>query len=176
MVENFGFEIESVNLSNLIRKSKKLKSLPETITDAGIYLSDFKKLQKIIEKRISEILFKKNLIASDYFLCSIYIANLISETVKNPPKSWYSIDYIFEIKDEDDYLPWKRAGDVCFLICSVFVGRSNRRIMRTDDYVAMGRSFYSNYYRKGNKEIGYMMSNKYMPMMHITREALKKPF
>jgi hypothetical protein len=158
-----------MDLSEMIKEAKKLQALPDLMSEKGIYISDFKNLQKFIEKEINEILFQRKLFSSSYFLCGSYISCLISETVKTPPESWYGIDYL--IKNQE-----KKAGDIYFLICSLFTGRANRKLMKFQDYVDLGRSSYSSYYRKENKPIGYLMSVNYKDMAEITGQCFKNPF
>ncbi len=155
---------------------KLLEGVPEMKIHDNLYLSDFKGLRKFIVKEISGILFKKKLLGLEYYYCNLYIASLITETAKKNPESWFAIDYVSKIDSEDSFWPWKQAADICFLIYSLFIKRSNKGLMKFHDYVSMGTSFYLNYSRAAKNEIGCMMSNNFIQMAQVTREAIKNPF
>jgi len=155
-----------MDLSELMKQAQEIQSLPEKVTSSGLYLSDFAGLNKFIKKEISKKLFQEKLFDSGYFLCGLYIADLISETAKKTPDKWYGIDYLID----DEY---KKGGDLCFLICTLFSGRAERCMMKMNDYMVMGQSFYSIYYRKENKEIGYLMSIHYPIMTEIIKQAFR---
>ncbi len=175
-MNGFNYEVSTERIINLQKDLKFLEGVPEMKISNNLYLSDFKGLRKFIVKEISGILFEKNLIDLEYYYCNLYIASLITETAKKNPESWFAIDYVSKVDSEDSFWPWKEAADTCFLICSLFIKRSNKGLMKFNDYVSMGTSFYLNYSGAAKSEIGYMMSNNFIQMAQITREALKNPF
>ncbi len=164
------------SLSELIREIKR-NSLFEKKEDRELISpSTFVKMQQKIENDINNILLQREYIDSDYFLCGKYIAKMISETAQNPPESWYAIDYFSQMKSEEDYIPLKKAGDICFLISSVFTKRANHGLMKPSYYTVMGKNFYYLYYERGKREIGYLMSIKYKTMSQITEEVTRPLF
>jgi len=160
-------------LSELMKEAQRMQKEKERVVGEKLLLADFDELEKMIEKRISGVLITENHLESDFFLCGKYIAKTISSTVKDPLPSFYAIDYLSQVEDMNDYLSWQRAGDVCFLICTVFIGRAHRRTMTLKDYSLLGRNFYHTFYGISGKEIGYLMSAKYDTMSLITRKALE---
>lgn len=158
-------------LSDFFRKIKKEeKILPEKYDD--IFICDFPKLKDVILQNIHNVLFDSSCFNSNYFHCGIYVAGLIAETAENPPKSLYAIDYLSEIKDENDYYGFQKAGDVCFLICSVFTGRCSHGLMTYSSYSRIGKIMYRTFYSKSKKEIAYLMSDNYEDMVKVTRSAI----
>lgn len=170
------FHPEEKNLSELLKSVKNSSLFPEERDDELISPSSFAKMQQKIEGDINKILLQRDYINSDYFLCGNYIAKMITETVQRPPKSWYTIDYLSQINSEEGYIPLKEAGDICFLISSVFTKRANHGLMKPSYYTLMGKNFYYLYYEKGKKEIGYLMSRRYKTMSQITREVTRPLF
>jgi hypothetical protein len=159
-------------LSSLMKEARKnqffIENLPQKIASFG-----FEELEKILRVSIYDVLMKEDCQNSDYFHCGTYVSKMISDTAKNPPKSFYVIDYLSEINDVNDFFAWQQAADVCFLICSIFTGRCNHGLMSYRDYRRMGISLYSTFYSKSKRKIGYMMSDNYQTMVDITRVALK---
>jgi hypothetical protein len=159
-------------LSSLMKEAKENSGFVDSLP-RGIKSFDFNDLEKMLRVSIYDVLINEECQNSDYFHCGTYISKIISTTAKNPPKSFYVIDYLSEIESIDSYLNWKNAADICFLICSIFTGRSNHGFMSYRDYRTMGISLYSTFYSKSKQEIGYLMSCNYQTMVDVTREALK---
>lgn len=167
--EKRGF---SKTLSDLMREAKDNNSFLESIPKE-IFASTFSDLEKILCISINDVLINERCCNSSYFHCGSYVSKIISDSAKNPPSSFYAIDYLSKIKNEKDVLQWQQAADICFLICTIFDGKCNRGLMSYSSYERMGISFYSTYYSKSKKEIGYLMSDNYRTMVDVTREALK---
>lgn len=161
-------------LSRLMKDAQKLQ-VEEELSENGLFLSNFEKMEKSIEKSFSNLLVKNRLLDTSLFLCGKYIAKIITETAENPPESWYTIDYLNEIRDDREYVNWQKAADISFLICTIFTGWANRRMMKQEDYVKIGKSCYYVFYTKSKKEIGYLMSIKYRTLLEMTQEALQPP-
>jgi hypothetical protein len=170
----FPTENKSFNktLSDLMKEAKNNNSFLENIP-MGIITSNFSDLEKIIRISIHSVLINETCCNSDYFHCGTYISKIISDTAKNPPFSFYVIDYLSKIKSKRDILQWQQAANICFLICAIFTGKCNRGLMNYSSYEKMGISLYSTYYSKSKNEIGYLMSDNYKTMVNVTREALK---
>jgi hypothetical protein len=171
-IEEDKEKITNEDLTALLKKAKKQSAQNDFSNFQGNFaLSDFKELKKIVQAKIFDGLFREKLVDSDYFHCGEYIASLITRTAKEPPISWYALDYVSQISEENDYVNWQQAADICFLICSVFIERSEHRAMSHKDYTYMGRMFYQMYFDKSKREIGYLMSYNYKYMARITQNC-----
>lgn len=134
---------------------------------------DFSEMKKVLNSNMCDILFEEKMIDSDFFLCAQYITDMVARTMKEPPYSWYVIDYLFEAnKKESDCEKWRQAADLCFLLCSIFYERTNFRAMKYEDYANMGASFYNMFFYSSKREIGYHMSRNYKSMVSVTQRAL----
>ncbi len=160
------------DLSDLLKKAVVLKkNLPEQ-TD-GVNVVSFKKLRTIFEARISDILIHQRLINTGFFLCGTYIADLLTETVRKIPKSWFAIDYIIEGNEKESPRELKMGANLCFLLCTFFKERTEFRAMTYEDYEKMGIGLFHQFYGMTGKEIGYHMSSQYRVMVRVTDECIK---
>jgi len=184
--QNFKRNVDfEENLTALMREAKKLQKEEEGIKSGTgtIFKSTFAKMERMIERDISDTILQKANINSEYFLCGKYIAKVLAKAAESPPKSLYVIDYLAKVEDEKDYWHWQQAADLCFLICTLFTGRADHRMMKYEDYRRMGKSLYYTFHHKlanhENREqeekdfgIGYSMSVNYETMAQITKHAL----
>ncbi len=159
-------------LSDFLRSNNEGKTNQFFDATDDIILCDFKKLKAILLQNINNVLFDSSCLNSNYFHCGLYVADLITKTVENPPKSFYAIDYLTEIDSDNKYYGFKEAGDICFLICSIFTKRCNHGLMTYKSYSCIGRSMYATFYSKSKKEIGYLMSDNYEDMVRVTKTAI----
>jgi hypothetical protein len=129
-------------------------------------------LKRRIEGVIAEKIIKTRKVSKGLFLCGIYVSQVFTEYLSSSPESWIAVDYIPEAKKLESAFLFKKGGDVCFLICSIFPGRANWRTMNKDYYQKMGETFYHQFYTKTNQEIGYYMSDNFEIMVDITKECV----
>ncbi len=162
------------NLSALLKEAFEVQEKEEKVTNSGIFISDFERMREMIEKEMSKELLEKNALESEFFLCMKYVSKLLSETARQPLFSLYILDYLSKIESKEDHLPFKEAADLCFILCSLFPERTERRMMRWNDYVMMGKSLYGSFYQKSGLDIAYYMSTKYQTIAVIAHNALGK--
>ncbi len=158
-------------LSEIMKSAKKMPKEMELLEEDIAFLG-FKELEKVILFSINNTLLEQGCANSDYFHCGNYISKLIVRSAEAPFESLYAIDYLAQIRDERDYYGFQQAGDLCFLLCSMFTKRCDRRMMRYRDYVQIGKVMYSNFYSKSNKKIAYLMSQYYQEMAEVTKYAI----
>lgn len=132
---------------------------------------DKEALKRMIEAKILEIIINRQKVSVGNFLCSAYIAQILSDLATSQPDSWYVVDYV-----EKSNIPVKcqMAADLCFIYMSVFPERMNRNTMSPNFYKEYGASLYHHYYHLTNRIIGFHMCVKYVEMAEITRQALKR--
>jgi len=157
-------------LTALLKKAVSLKNLSaqqnkETITN----------LTALLQSKMSEIIIERNLISNEYFLCSIYISDLLSSIVnaKNIPKSWFAIDYIIENHTRNNPQIIKQGANACLLICTLFQGRAEIKMMTMKDYLSMGATLFHQFYSQTGAEIGYYMSQEFETMVEVTNECVR---
>ncbi len=162
----------SPDLTSLLKKVAVIKkNLPEP--DNGIRVTSFKKLKGLFEAKIAEILIKRQLIESDFFLCGNYISNLLTDIANKIPKSWFAVDYIIESNTTNSPQILKQGANICFLICTIFKGRSELRAMTYQDYEKIGMGLFHQFYNQTGAEIGFYMSRQYKIMVGVTDECIR---
>lgn len=150
---------------------KLSKSLPEEKEGLGP-INPYPSLKAWLKKRISREILDRRELSSPIFLCGLYASEILGEADSNMQK--YAIDFFEQWADSSDPDHLKKGGDFCFILCSGFPARSNRRTMRMSDYQSLGRGFYQNYYTSTGKPIGYHMSVNFTLMQEIVNAALVK--
>jgi len=165
-----GEKTKGSELTKLLKTAANLQKGAEEITET-IAVMNLKELKRVFETRLSNIILKTNNIGVDFFLCGNYIAALLTDIGKTPPESWYAVDYFLKAADEDKPTALKQGANICFLICAIFPLRSQIRCMKLGDYEAMGKGMYYNYYGQTGAVVAYFMSQKFQPMVEITKEC-----
>lgn len=163
---------ENQDLTHLLKQAVILrKNLPDA--ENGIHVTNIKKLKGLFEAKISEILIKRQFIASDFFLCGTYVSGLLTDIVNKMPKSWFVIDHILESNKTNSPQIIKQGANICFLICAVFKERSELRAMTYSDYEKMGIGLFHRFYSQTGAAIGYYMSRQYKIMVGVTDECIR---
>lgn len=131
-----------------------------------------KNLKKFFSAKIFDVLLKNHVIDTGSFLCGLHVAELLTQTAVNNPKSWFVIDYIMENNRQKNSETLKQGANTCFLICTIFKARSEFRCMSYNDYEKMGKGLYFQFYNQTGKEIGYHMGSQYSLMVKIIDEFM----
>lgn len=168
-----GKKIQEGDLTKLLKMATILRQRVEEIKET-VVIMDFAALKRVFEARLSDIILKNKDIGVDFFLCGNYVAAMLTEIGNTPPESWYAVDYFVKAAAEDKPTALREGANICFLICAVFPLRGRVRCMKLDDYEAMGKSMYYNYYGQTGTIVAYFMSQKFQPMVEITKECLQK--
>jgi hypothetical protein len=102
-------------------------------------LTDVKAVERLFEGQISGVLIDNRLVSEGFFLCGIYIAGILRDFIHFCPESWYAVDYLKAAAEKDNPLFLKNGADICFIVCSLFEGRTNRARRATSK-----KNIYSN--------------------------------
>ncbi len=127
-------------------------------------------LKSFFEKRINSALFERKEIASEKFLCSSYVSDLLANLKHKVPESWYLIDYILEVARKNTQLSIRASADFCFILCSLFPERGNHRLMKLEFYSKTGPSLYYYFFQKTGKLIGRYMGDNFTLMAEVVSE------
>ena len=157
------------DITSLLKEASVLKSL------ANSEKKVITNLPALLQGKMSDVIIKRSLISSEYFLCGIYISKLLLSIMeaKNIPKSWFAIDYICEGNTSKNPQIIKQGANVCLLICTIFQGRAEIKMMTMNDYLKMGATLFHQFYRQTGAEIGYYMSREFDTMVEVTNECIK---
>lgn len=162
------------SLNEFLKRATKLIGKISTRQDSSVIATtrSIGGLKRRMEGMIAKKIIKAKMIDKGLFLCGIYIPQIFVEYLSSSPESWLAVDYSsWAIKRKNAFV-FKKGGDVCFLICSIFPERTNWRTMSADYYQKMGESFYHQFYTESKKEIGYHMSSNFETMVGITKECV----
>jgi hypothetical protein len=135
-------------------------------------VTDPEQFKKWVEGKIGATLIEQQLIDASFFLCAIYIAELLTRTMREFPESWCAVDYRKESVEHENPFALKKGGDMCFLIAAVFPDRGKWRLMDLSYYEKMGAGFYYEFYYQARAEIGYHMGSCFHTMKEVTRTCL----
>ncbi len=163
--------IQGGDLTELLKTATTLRQEAVEIKET-IVVMNFGKFKRLLEARLSAIILKRKNIGVDFFLCSNYIAALLSDLGKTPPESWYAVDYFMKAATEDKPTALREGANICFLICAVFPEKGKVRCMKLTDYETLGQGLYYNYYGQTGAIVAYFMSKQFQPMVEITKECL----
>ena len=163
------------DVSNTFEELLKKATLLKKMSIKKSHFKDFEDWKKSFEIQINTFLLEKQLVGADVFMCASYISSILCQFGDKIPESWYMTDYL--VKDQEnggDGNALKEGADTCFILCSLYPERCNRRVMKKSDYVSMGSSMYSAYYSKTGKEVIYHMARKFDLMSKVTAECVTK--
>lgn len=162
-------ELPNDDITSLLKEASILKGLAKSNEEV------ITNLPALLQGKMSEVIIKHNLISSEYFLCGIYISKLLLSIMeaKNIPKSWFAIDYICEGNTSKNPQIIKQGANVCLLICTIFQGRAEIKMMTMNYYLGIGATLFRQFYRQTGAEIGYHMSQNFYTMVKVTNECIK---
>ena len=165
-------EPKSDDLNELLIKAHKLRGrIPKS--DEMVW-QDFGNLKGLFETRLNELLLDNRFIGANIFLCSSYIAILLAKFATKNPESWYATDYAIKGYESRDPFVLQNGADVCFILCTLYPERCNRRSMKKSDYVSLGSGLYHRFYNQTGREIGYYMGDLFELMSEVTAECVKR--
>lgn len=164
---NFPQKEHVTDLNTLLRRAVVLRGAKPDINN----------IKTVFGSKIMSILLDGKKISSEHFLCGLYVADLLAHTYMTPPQSWLAVDFIQLSSEEKDAQKkgsiLKDGANACFLICSVFKGRGNFRLMDLKYYEERGMGLFYSLYSEAKKEIGLYMCRHYQQMAEITEKTLK---
>ncbi|MEF3692349.1 MAG: hypothetical protein V3574_04835 [Candidatus Moraniibacteriota bacterium] len=128
--------------------------------------------KEFVLSEMSSFLVKNKMIDPDIFRCTLYVSGVVSCYFKNIPESYYASDYFLKGIEENNPESVRRGADFCFLLCTFFPERGNRRMMKTEDYLKMGKMMYFYFYDITRKTIGLSMGNNFVTMVEVAKEVI----
>lgn len=129
--------------------------------------------EKIKGGELTELLKKATILRQSAEEIKETIALLV-EIGSRVPESWFAVDYFVKAEAENKPEALKQGANICFLVCAVFPPRGQIRCMKLEDYEAIGKGLYYNYYGQTGTVVAYFMSQKFQPMAEITKECIKR--
>ena len=165
---------ESKTLRDLLInfKSQSLKDPLRLFANQLILIVSPEDFQRILEVRINKFLMNYT-IGSDLLLCGNYAASLLAYLDKFRPFSWYVVDHYFAFQKEKNPQIAKSGGDLCFVICVLFIGHKRHRGFGKTFFQTAGKFFYLSFYRLTGRPIGYYMKNHFPLIVEASSSALK---
>ncbi|HKN18282.1 MAG TPA: hypothetical protein VJW95_00690 [Dissulfurispiraceae bacterium] len=123
--------------------------------------------------KIGAFIINHRLLNADLFRCSLYVSNVLGQTLSKKITSFYITDYLIRGIEEEDPDILKEGADLCCIICIFFEERRNWRMTQAGDYVKMGIQLYSLYYSMTRKLIAGCMSRNFQDIITITRKCVE---
>ncbi len=156
MIEEFSRERSRVDLKK-IRETKTLS--PE-------------KFKKALELKIYQSIVEQRKIERENFLCSAYIADLLTDMI-HPEKveSWSGIDYLIRYEKEKNTILLKKGADICFFYYAYFLDQNIAQIKITKD---IGSRLYFLLYYAESSAVAFYMGKNFPFMGKIAHQSLKE--
>lgn len=129
--------------------------------------------REMMSAKICSLLFKKKMVRTELFQCSLYLAHMMEDFMNIVPTSYYATDYFIKGFKEKNPLILKDGADYCALLCIFFEGRRNWRSMKPGDYEVLGSSLYHAYYDMTQKPVGWYMAKNFKQMIPIARRSIE---
>ncbi len=129
--------------------------------------------EDLFKAKIGTFIIDHRLLNADLFRCSLYVANVLGQTLSKKIKSFYMTDYLIQGIEEEDPDILKEGADLCCVICIFFEERRKWRMTQAGDYVKMGIQLYSIYYSMTQKLIAGCMSRNFQDITSITRKCVE---
>lgn len=156
MIEDFSRERSKIDLEK-IRETKTLS--PE-------------KFKKALELKIYQGIVEQRKIERENFLCSAYIAELLTDMI-HPEKieSWSGIDHLIRYEKERSTILLKKGADICFFYYAYFLDRNIAQTKMTAD---IGSRLYFLLYYAESSAIAFYMGKNFPFMGKIAHRSLKE--
>ena len=164
---------EGANLNAFLRQARVFAERIKEDSTEWLRVLDPKEFEERLKRQLFAEAVRGKLIGSDVFLCALYVSKMLAETAKKPSLCLVAVDYLLEHSKTGNAFVLRQGGDVCFLVCAVFLGRAKWRLMDENYYRKMGAGFYYQFYAITGREIGYHMSRLFEPMTKVTQKCLK---
>ncbi len=160
-----------LDLNGLIARALKIEQ--ETPQFAkGVTVMNQAEVELVFHRGMLHELNKRNLISSELYVCSGYIAKLLSGMLASPFGRINAFEAIKIHSEKENPYILKSVADSCFLLLSVFPGAGRWRSMDTNYYREMGKGFYHTFYLATNKEIGWHMSQHFDLLCDIATQCI----
>lgn len=160
---------EHKDLTSLLKHATDLRNRLPNESEKKVYDD----LKNLLSGKICSMLIEKRMIDFGLFACGIYVADVLNNLTTEEPESWYAIDYFLKGYKENNPEILRQGANTCFLICSIFQARGNRRTMKVSDYQKMRIGFFMQYYNQTGKEIGFHMGKNFPVMAEVAEKCIK---
>ncbi len=162
---------ENLNLTQMIEKiSQEKKFVERTMLDrtSSFSIGEFKKLLKV---RISQLVLEHRKMERETFLCSSYVAELLTEMI-HPEKieSWSGVDHLIRYEKEGSKILLKKGADICFFYYAYFLDKSIPQLQMTRD---IGSRLYFLLYYADSSAISFYMGKNFPFMGKIAHRSLR---
>ena len=121
---------------------------------------------------MNTLLLQERTIDLQLFRCVIHVSRVIASAVEHTPKSFYATDYYLKAIKTDRPSLLREGGDMCYLICTFFPERVNRRCMTVKDCEQLGTQLYYRYYEKSKNTLGLCMGDHFKTMILVAQECV----
>lgn len=163
-VDNMSLEQMLMRASLMVREAKG--------DGEGLLQMNKHEFRKFFEMRFNKILMQEKKISSGFFLCAMYISQTLMDIIPGLKGTFYATDYMEKWIETGKSEHLKNGADTCFVLCTFFPERCERRNMKKGDYIAIGSGLYYHYYNEEGGEIAYHMSNNFDVMSEIAARCL----
>ena len=177
-----------IQFSHGAEKRKKVQDLTELLREATSKADEVPLLQEVsvmspakfkrlMEARIMRGIIQKKEISTASFLCGLYSAEVLAKFLRTVEGDLDRISQMEKFAETGNPYFYQTAGDHLFYISAVFPENADRlrRQLKLQDYHDMGARCYFTFYDLTGIEIGYHMSQQFVPMAGIVHQYVINP-
>lgn len=129
--------------------------------------------ENMIKAMVGSFIIDHRLMNADLFRCGLYVSHVLAEMLSKTIESYYVIDYLTRGIEEEDPLLLRQGADLCCMLCILFEGRQNWRMVKAGDYMKLGIQLYALYHAKTKRMIGWTMSKNFEAITSITKQCIE---
>lgn len=174
---------EIIQFSGEVKKRTKVQNLTDLLREATSKADEVPLLQEVatmnparfkrlVEARIMHGIVQKKEISTASFLCGLYSAKVLTRFLRTVEGDLDRISQLENFSETGNPYFYQTAGDHLFYISAVFPENADRlrRQLKLQDYHDMGARCYFTFYDLTGIEIGYHMSQQFVPMAGIVHQ------
>ena len=164
------------DLNTLFREAVLLKRKIPVLDEKKIVVMGMKELSDFFLAEMHKEMMRETKADTELFLCSGYVASLLSLLIKNPVAYRYGVEGMLKYRLTGNAYVLQRSADSCFLMCAVFPNRGIRSSLNPEYYRDVGRKMYYRFYlmaeSENRREIGYLMAKHFEAMVYVAQKTL----
>jgi len=168
--------LKEEDLTGFLKQAALLSRQNKSVPGALLKISGKEEFKRVLTTRFFKEAKSAGALHSSFFLCSLYIAEVIIRNIRGTAFGFWIVDYLLEHEKTQNPNFLQQGGDVCFLVCAVFPEWAERRALGKKYFERMGEMLYSSFYYATGRKIGFFMSQFFEPMVRITQKSLATLF
>lgn len=129
--------------------------------------------EEYARQKMNHLLLEEKIMDPDLFRCVLYASAVVAKTFHETPESFYITDYLIRGQEENDPAIIKEGADCCFLLCSFFPQRAERKGMTLKGLFQLGIHAYFSLYTMTRSSMGLCMGERFPEVVDIAQRSMR---